>query len=397
MTGPASNVHAQRQAQLAAALAAAGLRGAVVFSRGGSTLDRYGDVLYLTGFYQSYSYLPDMAGLFSGRAHAALVISADGASVLCVAVKEFEPGTVTAGGIRCSEVFTGTVAAAMTELGLGSGMVGLIGADVLPYSQNRLLGNKLTGLVWQECDEILQAIRRIKSPTEQDAIRRAAAVHVAALSALHDAIAPGVTEADLVATFSEVAVRGGAGVYFTALSSGPNIAHWCGRPSPGFSTRRLVSGDMVRFDMGIVLDGYLSDFGRTAVVGPPRADQQRLIDTLHSGIDAMIGAVAAGRTVRDAVAMGDAALKDLSVAARPAGVGIIHSSFPAHWGHGLGMGWERPILCDTEDMTLAAGMYLAIERTLTLPGTGTAAAEQTLLVTETGIEILSGKPGGKWA
>lgn len=385
-----------RQKSLAANLCAAGLKGVVVVSRGGSTLDRYADVLYLTGFYQSYSYLPDTPKLFSGRAHTAFVMTADGTSILCVAVKEFESGTVTAGDIRCSEDFTGTVVQALHDLGLNSGTVGLIGADVLPYSQSKLLAQKLPDLVWQDRDELLQSIRRIKSPTELAIIRRAAKLHVSCLSALQDAIAPGMTEADLIAIFGTYALRGGAGLYFTAMSSGANNANWCSKPLPGFSTRRLMAGEMIRFDMGIVLGGYLSDFGRTAVVGPPNIEQRRLLDTLHAGLDAVIDAIAPGRSVREVVSIGEAALAKLGVAEKPEGSGIIHSSFPVHWGHGLGMGWERPIMTDTEDMVLKSGMYLAIERTLTLPGTGTAAAEQTLLVTDTGTEILSAGPQGRW-
>ena len=41
-------------------------------------------------------------------------------------------------------------------------------------------------------------------------------------------------------------------------------------------------------------------------------------------------------------------------------------------------------------------MYLAIERSVTLPGTGSAAAEQTLLVTEDGHELLSADPTDPW-
>ena len=55
----------RRQRAFADRLDGADLPGAVVVSRGGSTLDRYADVMYLTGHYQSYSYLPDEPGLFS--------------------------------------------------------------------------------------------------------------------------------------------------------------------------------------------------------------------------------------------------------------------------------------------------------------------------------------------
>lgn len=387
----------QRQTAFAAALAEAGLPGAVVFSRGGGTLDRYADILYLTGFYQGYGYLPETENLFSGRAHAALVIDRAGTSLLCVAVPEHEPGTVVAGEMRASPDFSATVAAALGELGLDRGEVGLVGGDVLPHLQSRKIAARLPDLAWHECDELLHAIRRIKSPAEMDAIRRAAGVHVAALEAMQSAVAPGRTEADLVAAFGDVALRAGAGIYFTSVASGPEVARWSSRALPGFSTRPLQDGDMLRFDTGIVLDGYLSDFGRTMVAGREAASQRRLLDTLHAALDATLDAIAPGRRVSEVVATGEAALAALGVAANPGEAGSIYSSFPVHWGHGLGMGWERPMMTSTDETLIRPGMYLAIERTLGMVGIGTAAAEQTLLVTEDGIEILSAGRRGRWS
>lgn len=47
-------------------------------SRGGGTFDRFANVFYVSGHYQSYAYLPETPGLFSGSSHAALVVSAMG-------------------------------------------------------------------------------------------------------------------------------------------------------------------------------------------------------------------------------------------------------------------------------------------------------------------------------
>ena len=78
----------ERQRRFAECIAAAGMDAAVVISRGGGTFDRFANVFYLTGHYQSYAYLPETPGLFSGRSHAALVVSASGEAVLCVSVPE---------------------------------------------------------------------------------------------------------------------------------------------------------------------------------------------------------------------------------------------------------------------------------------------------------------------
>jgi Xaa-Pro dipeptidase len=159
----------------------------------------------------------------------------------------------------------------------------------------------------------------------------------------------------------------------------------------------LESGDLLRFDSGIVLNGYLSDFGRAAVVGEPDDGQLRLLDVLHGGLEAAISAVRPGARVADVVAAGEAALADAGVISQDDGSGRILSSFPVHWGHGLGLGWERPYLTAGEEMRIETGMYLAIERALTLPGVGTAAAEQTLLVASHGADVLTAGPSGFWS
>lgn len=391
-----ANEYRGRQKAFAEALGAAGLGGALVVSRGGATADRYGSVRYLTGHYQAYSYLPDAPGLFSGRAHTALAIAADGRNILCVSVPEFDAAALVAGNIRHAADFEAGVADALRELGLTGLRVGLVGEDVLPLRIARGIAGHLPDLDFEPADEVLEALRRIKSPAEQALIREAAAIHRRGTASLLAAISPGATEAELVAVFAGTVMAAGAGLYFTSVSSGPDVARWASMPHPGFGTRHLEAGDMLRFDMGIVWQGYLSDYGRAATVGPPGRDQARLLAALHGGLEAAMGAVRPGARVRDIAAAGEAALTAAGVGSAGQTEGIV-SSFPVHWGHGLGMGWERPWLTEHEDMEIRPGMVLAIERALTWRGVGTVAAEQNLLVLADGAEVLTGGPDGLWS
>ena len=326
-----------------------------------------------------------------------MVVSKTGQTVLCVSVPEYDEPTLVADDVRFGDDFATILAGAMASLGLDAGVVGLVGSDVLPFRLGRALAERSPRVEWRDCDELLFALRRIKSPAEQEIIRRAAAIHVDCLTAARAAVRPGRSEADVIAEFGHVALGRGAGLYFTSLSSGPGIGRWSSRALPGFGLRRLAEGDLVRFDMGIVFDGYLSDFGRTLVVGEPSAAQLRLIGTLQLGIDAVVDAVVPGRLVREVVAAGERALSDAGVTRADEGPGTIHASFPVHWGHGLGLGWERPYMTENETLFVTPGMYLAIERTLTGTGIGTAAAEHTLLVSDKGTEILSVGPTGRWS
>jgi Xaa-Pro dipeptidase len=390
------DAYRHRQRAFAAALAAAGLRGALVVSRGGATADRYGSVRYLTGHYQAYSYLPDAPGLFSGRAHTAFAIAADGRGILCVSVPEYNSAALAADEIRHATHFAEGVANALRDLGLVGPDVGLVGEDVLPLRIARTLSKSLPELDLVPVDELLEALRRIKSPEEQILVREAAAIHRRGTAALLAAVRPGVTEAELVATFAEVVMSAGAGLYFTSMSSSSATERWTSTPQPGFSTRKLQNGDLLRFDIGIVWQGYLSDYGRATTVGAPSADQARLIGVLHAGLEAAITAVRPGARVCDIAMAGEAALAAAGVGDEGSAEGIV-SSFPVHWGHGLGMGWERPWLTKDETMEIVPGMVLAIERALTWRGVGTVAAEQNLLVLPHGAELLTAGLDGLWS
>jgi Xaa-Pro aminopeptidase len=166
-TGIEAAEYRGRQRAFADALGQAGLAGALVVSRGGATADRYASVRYLTGHYQAYSYLPDSPGLFSGRAHTAFAISATGQNVLCVSVPEYDAATLVADDIRHAPEFTAGVADALTSLGLVGPGVGIVGEDVLPLRMFRGLLAHLPSLDLTACDELLERLRRIKSPAEQ--------------------------------------------------------------------------------------------------------------------------------------------------------------------------------------------------------------------------------------
>jgi len=67
-----------------------------------------------------------------------------------------------------------------------------------------------------------------------------------------------------------------------------------------------------------------------------------------------LSSVAPGMATAELVAIGDEALA-AGVGTRPDQPGGIHASYPAHWGHGLGLGWERPWLVSSEPLTIQGG------------------------------------------
>lgn len=388
---------ARRQAAFAANLQAAGLPLAVVISRGGGHFDRHGDVYYLTGHYQPFVYLPEHPPRWSGRSHTAAVVTAEGRIVLCVSVPgEFGHRPLGVDEVRAGDDFIEVVVGTVRELGATEPEVGVVGLDALAANLWDQLRSLLPNAEFRRCDEELGVLRRVKSAAERDAIRSACAMGRRAVSAFLDILGPGVSEAEAVAAATSEVSRSGGAVYLTAVSSGAMSWSYTSDPLPGFSGRSLADGDLVRFDLVAVLDGYLTDFGRTTVIGEPSADQRRLLDALHGGLDAAIDVIRPGIPVRDVVQAGDEALADRGVALDPGATDGMVAAYPPHWGHGLGLGWERPWFIDSEELVIEEGMYLAIERSIVSAGVGTAAAEQDLLVGPDGPELLTAGVSERW-
>ncbi|MGO4837333.1 hypothetical protein AB4144_34305, partial [Rhizobiaceae sp. 2RAB30] len=65
---------ADRRRRAVEAAASRKLDALLVCSRGGGTLDRYADVLYLTNFYTHFPFIPDFKDNWSARAHSFLVL-----------------------------------------------------------------------------------------------------------------------------------------------------------------------------------------------------------------------------------------------------------------------------------------------------------------------------------
>ena len=214
---PAEYRHRRRR--FAECIGAAGMDAAVVISRGGGTFDRFANVFYLTGHYQSYSYLPETPGLFTGRSHAAVVLSASGQAVLCVSVPEVDTGRLDVDDVRYGDDFAATIAKTCRDLGADPSRLAVVGHDVMPAQMWLRLRDLLGFEVLHDLEDPLAALRRIKSPAEQSLVRAAAATGRAAVTAFLEMVRPGTSEAEAAAAAAAVAVADGAGVYFAINTS----------------------------------------------------------------------------------------------------------------------------------------------------------------------------------
>jgi Xaa-Pro aminopeptidase len=218
--------------------------------------------------------------------------------------------------------------------------------------------------------------RSIKDSVEVGLLRQAARTTERALHlALSDARA-GVSELELAAVISAEMVRAGIRPGFIVATSGPRSAF----ADVHASARRLQAGDLVRFDVGGMLDGYWSDIATTAVVGEPSAEIRAVEAAIAAGQRAALGLVRPG-------AMTDAIFNGTVEAVRAAGLPKYQRH---HVGHGLGLdSHEYPTIGPSNPVPLEPGMVVNVEAPYYRPGWGGLMYEATLLVTETGAELLT--------
>ena len=374
---------AQRRARAAAEARRRGLAGLLVCSRGGGTLDRYGDVLYLTNHYTSFPYTPDLAGAWSGRAHGFVILRSDGALRLITDVPDDGRISCPPEAVVYTDNVLEAVVAGMTDLGMTEGAVGLVGADVLPVSSFRMISEAFPGIDWPDAQDILTRLRAVKSPAEIALLRRASQIGSRTIEAMMAAAKPGATHGDIVAAGMQVLVPEGGQLYNSFIASGRGgadpVFNRSTFPTWGNSAP-LEEGHWLRLGISGVVDGYVFDLSRSCAVGPASNRQIELFETAIEVIEAGISAVRPGATAADVAAAGLSCQE-----AR----GFSNNGVFKALGHGVGLGWDAPWLSPGDDTPLEPGMVLCLERTIRSDDGYLGDFEETVVVTEEGCETIT--------
>jgi Xaa-Pro aminopeptidase len=143
---------------------------------------------------------------------------------------------------------------------------------------------------------------------------------------------------------------------------------------------KLASGDLVVVDMGAMQDGYASDMTRMLFVGQPDAKAKRMYRAV---LEAQLAAIAAVRPGITAMHVDRAARRVLKTEG-------LDRAFTHSTGHGLGLEiHEPPRLGRKEKVRLEPGMAITIEPGVYLEGVGGVRIEDTVVVTQSGCEILT--------
>lgn len=257
---------------------------------------------------------------------------------------------------------------------------GRIGFDELytPVSVYERLRDQLPAAELVPATRVFERLRQVKTPEEIARLSQAARIVEQGFRALGARLSAGVTEQQLADAALEVFHREGAPVSFLHCGAGvrSSIEHL---PPSNYSVR---AGDLVRFDMGVIVRGYHADIGRTFVCGEPTPRQKEIYARVAHTHHEITAAMKPGVT--------GAALYEIYQRE----MGEYFSVFPLDWiGHSYGLELhESPFLGPKMNDPLEPGMLLAVEIVLDYPGREGYHLEEPILITESGNRRLTDLP-----
>ncbi len=236
----------------------------------------------------------------------------------------------------------------------------------------------LAGVELVPVSGLVEGLRIFKDEGELAIMREAAVLADRTFSHILTKIRPGVTERELDLQMEMFMRENGAtsSSFDTIVASGERSA----LPHGVASSRVLQGNEFITFDFGALLNGYCSDVTRTVVLGEA-SDRHREVYgiVLEAQLNAL-DKIRPGMTGREA----DALTRDI-ISSYGYGDNYGHST-----GHGLGMEvHESPRLSKLSDDILKPGMVVTVEPGIYIPGFGGVRIEDDIVITETGIEIIT--------
>jgi methionyl aminopeptidase len=245
----------------------------------------------------------------------------------------------------------------------------------------------------------------LKSARELALMREAGRIVAEVLSEVQEAVAPGVTTADLEAIAERIIVgkygvipsfkgyRGFPGMLCASINE--EIVH--GIPGP----RVLREGDIVSVDVGVICKGYHGDAAVTVAVGEIDAESQRLMEVTAESLRIGIEAAVPGNWTSDISRLIQEYVEGqgYSVVREYTGHGIgreMHEDpqIPNYYARGMGRVRLRPgMTFALEPMVNVGGWRTRVLddnwTVVTADGKRSAHFEHTVAVTNNGPEILT--------
>jgi Xaa-Pro aminopeptidase len=253
----------------------------------------------------------------------------------------------------------------------------IVGTDGLTPRFKGLISALVTDAELVDATPVMAAARRIKTPDEVTCLEVASAIAEAGLSAMEEALAPGITERELLGLHDERVAGLGAphppseSVCFATTSQGRVAFRHLA------SDRPIGDGELVVLAPGALYAGYESGLARTRVAGRPAGKAATdLASRCARSMDALLAACRPGNTGADLYRVWE---------------NEGNGDCPVPLAHGLGLGAEPPLigLGRGRDAALDDGMVLSVQSWMTEEGVGGCLERATVELAGNGASTLT--------
>jgi len=261
-----------------------------------------------------------------------------------------------------------------------------VGTDSLTPFFGRVLRDLVPALELVDAAPLLQRAQAHKTADEIAAIAVAVSLAEAGLSALEEALEPGITERALLGAYLGAIASLGAptppteSVVFATPRQGPVRFRYLA------SERTIEQGELVVLAPGAFYAGYEGGVARTRTAGAaPTPEARRLTIRCRGAIATLVGACRAGNTGADLYRAWE------STGEPPAEVAL---------ANGVGLGTEAPVVGfgRGNDAPLEEGAVLSVQAWVSQEGTGGFLQRELVQIGEEGPRVLTrSERSERWA
>ena len=268
---------------------------------------------------------------------------------------------------------------ALSERGMAGSRIGYEGT-ALTMNNFGLLHKALPQTDLIDATDLIARLKMVKSESEIENLRQAVTLAEHGIAAVRQSIEYGITRNELATSWQGAIEQNRNDVNLTSSWEYISVG-----PDPWGGNKAVEQGDLVKVDVGCLVDGYTSDTGRTFVFGGPSELQTDIFNALLEGFKT------GSELLRPGVALSEVHHATLAAIRRAGFPGYTRG----HFGHGLGasVGSEQwPFISADATAVFEPGMVMAFECPWYLNGLGGMIVENQLLITDDGHEMMNTLP-----
>jgi Xaa-Pro aminopeptidase len=227
-------------------------------------------------------------------------------------------------------------------------------------------------------EEIIWDMRKIKNEDEILKIKEAAKITDIGLKLALEIIKPGITELDIKAEIIKEMMKNGAEeiAFEPIIASGRNSSF----PHGGYKNRKLKKGDIIIIDIGAKYKGYCSDETRVSYIYEIDNEIKKVYNIVLEAQEIALQNMKEGIAMKEV----DKKVRDF----------LKEKGFEDKFLHGLGHGiginiHEPPTINPLSEESFKRNMVVSCEPGIYIPKNYGIRIEDTVLIKEKGIEILT--------